>query len=96
MRAEGKTWTEFGPFRLGALSKPFGAISVLGAIILCYAGIQPPFDPLVNPIFKDLPFPINWLTNPLIFIGIALLIGWFASAKNIFARSRSRVGTVTR
>ena len=28
--AEGKSWTEFGPFRLGVFSKPFAVITVLG------------------------------------------------------------------
>ena len=46
--AEGKTWTEFGPFRLGVWSKPFAGITVLGVLILMYAGIQPPFDILIN------------------------------------------------
>ena len=46
--AEGKTWTEFGPFRLGLLSKPFAVIVVLGVLVLMYAGIQPPFDILIN------------------------------------------------
>jgi len=46
--AEGKTWTEFGPFRLGIWSKPLGVIAVLGVLVLMYAGIQPPFDILIN------------------------------------------------
>ncbi|WP_284317093.1 amino acid permease [Labrys miyagiensis] len=46
--AEGKTWTEFGPFRLGIWSKPLGIIAVLGVLVLMYAGIQPPFDILIN------------------------------------------------
>ena len=46
--AEGKTWTEFGPFRLGMLSKPFAVIVVLGVLVLMVAGIQPPFDILIN------------------------------------------------
>jgi amino acid transporter len=46
--AEGTKWTEFGPFRLGALSKPFAVIVLLGTLILMYAGIQPPFDILIN------------------------------------------------
>ncbi len=45
---EGRTWTEFGPFRLGSLSKPFAVITVIGVLILMYAGIQPPFDILIN------------------------------------------------
>ena len=48
MLAEGKTWTEFGPFRLGIWSKPFAVITILGVLILMYAGIQPPFDILIN------------------------------------------------
>ena len=46
--AEGKTWTQFGPFRLGALSKPLAVITVVGVLVLMYAGIQPPFDILIN------------------------------------------------
>jgi len=42
--AEGKTWTEFGPFRLGALSKPLAAISVLGGFAIIYIGTRPPND----------------------------------------------------
>lgn len=46
--AEGRTWTEFGPFRLGALSKPFAAITGLGVVFLAYIGLQPPNDILVS------------------------------------------------
>jgi amino acid transporter len=46
--AEGKTWTEFGPFRLGIWSKPLAVITILGVFVLMYAGIQPPFDILIN------------------------------------------------
>jgi amino acid transporter len=46
--AEGKTWTEFGPFRLGAFSKPLAVLVLLGTLVLMYAGIQPPFDILIN------------------------------------------------
>jgi len=46
--AEGKTWTEFGPFRLGALSKPLAAISVLGGGLIIYIGTRPPNDILDN------------------------------------------------
>jgi amino acid transporter len=46
--AEGKTWTTFGPFRLGVWSKPFAVIVILGVLVLMYAGIQPPFDILIN------------------------------------------------
>jgi amino acid transporter len=77
--AEGKTWNEFGPFRLGVWSKPFAIIAIIGAVILCYAGTQPPFDPIILPLFPGLPVPLNWLTNPLVFIAVALIIGWFVS-----------------
>jgi amino acid transporter len=46
--AEGKSWTEFGPFRLGVWSKPFAIVTILGVFVLMYAGIQPPFDILIN------------------------------------------------
>ncbi len=46
--AEGKTWNEFGPFRLGAASKPMAVLVLLGTLVLMYAGIQPPFDILIN------------------------------------------------
>lgn len=46
--AEGKTWKEFGPFRLGMWSKPLALITMLGVLVLMYAGIQPPFDILIN------------------------------------------------
>lgn len=48
MMAEGNTWTEFGPFRLGIMSKPFALIAIAGVLVLMYAGIQPPFDILIN------------------------------------------------
>ena len=46
--AEGKTWTEFGPFRLGVWSKPIAILSLIGVVLVAYAGIQPPFDILIN------------------------------------------------
>ena len=46
--AEGKTWTKKGPFTLGGLSKPLGLITVLGALLLYFIGVQPPNDKLLN------------------------------------------------
>ncbi len=46
--AEGKSWTEFGPFRLGAFSKPLALISVLGGGLIIYIGTRPPNDILDN------------------------------------------------
>jgi amino acid transporter len=40
--AEGRTWTEKGPFQLGLLSKPFAVAAVFGALVLAYVGMQPP------------------------------------------------------
>lgn len=82
--AEGKTWTEYGPFRLGVWSKPFAILTVIGVVILAYAGIQPPFNPIILPLFPDLVFPLNQLTNPLIFLAVALALGWFLSERKRF------------
>ncbi len=38
MVAEGKTWTEFGNFRLGGLSKLFGFIVLIGTIVVIIGG----------------------------------------------------------
>lgn len=83
--AEGNSWKEFGPFRLGVWSKPFAIITMIGVVILAYAGIQPPFNPIILPLFPDLAFPLNQLTNPLIFLAVALALGWFLSERKRFA-----------
>jgi amino acid transporter len=67
--AEGKSWTEFGPFRLGIWSKPFALITVAGVLVLMYAGIQPPFDILIN-------YAIG--------VNVMLLVGWFAIERRRF------------
>jgi amino acid transporter len=36
--AEGKTWTNYGPFRLGGLSKPFAIIVAIGTVVIIIAG----------------------------------------------------------
>jgi amino acid transporter len=46
--AEGKSWTTKGPFQLGAYSKLFGTITVLGALVLYFIGVQPPNDNLLD------------------------------------------------
>lgn len=46
--AEGKTWTEFGPFRLGIFSKPLAVLSILGVLVLIFIGIQPPNNILIS------------------------------------------------
>jgi len=45
--AEGRSWSEKGPFQLGWLSKPFGVLAVFGALVLAYVGIQPPNEKVV-------------------------------------------------
>jgi amino acid transporter len=43
LRAFGRTWTRFGPFHLGGpLYKSLAVISVLGAALLVWIGVQPP------------------------------------------------------
>ena len=84
MLAEGNSWKEFGPFRLGVWSKPFAIITIIGVVILAFAGTQPPFNPIILPLFPDLVFPLNQLTNPLIFLAVALGLGWFLSERKRF------------
>ncbi|MEM5365261.1 amino acid permease [Paraburkholderia azotifigens] len=45
--AEGRTWTDKGPFQLGVMSKPFAIAAVFGALVLAYVGIQPPNQKVV-------------------------------------------------
>ena len=68
--AEGRKWTSFGPFRLGALSKPFAVVTVIGVVVLFLIGIQPPNDQLL------------WYAGGLVVLLIAL---WFASERRRFA-----------
>ena len=68
--AEGKTWTAFGPFRLGALSKPFAVITVLGTLVLMWIGTRPPND---------------ILDNYAIGLVVLLVLGWFAVERRRFA-----------
>jgi len=67
--AEGKTWTTFGPFRLGAMSKPFAVITVVFALALLFLGLQPPNDILVN-------YSLGIL--------VLLLVGWYALERRRF------------
>ncbi|MCB8876699.1 amino acid permease [Acidisoma silvae] len=67
--AEGKSWTEFGPFRLGGLSKLFAAITVVGAVILLYIGTRPPNDILDN-------YAIGAV--------VLLILGWFLLERKRF------------
>jgi hypothetical protein len=62
---EGKSWNEFARSPRYLVEAVRGHFD-LGAVMLIYAGTQPPFDPIILPLFPDLPTPLNWLTNPLI------------------------------
>ncbi|HTR17851.1 MAG TPA: amino acid permease [Acetobacteraceae bacterium] len=68
--AEGKSWTEFGPFRLGVLSKPFAVITTLGTVVLLWIGTRPPNDILDNYALGTLAL---------------LIVGWFLIARTRFA-----------
>jgi amino acid transporter len=67
--AEGKTWTEFGPFRLGGFSKPFAFISLAGGLVIIFIGTRPPND---------------ILDNYFIGLLILLAIIWFGVARKRF------------
>lgn len=70
MLAEGKTWAEFGPFRLGFLSKPFAVLTIIGVVILLFIGLQPPNDILVN-------YAVGLL--------VLLVLGWFLVERRRFS-----------
>nr|WKF60626.1 Low-affinity putrescine importer PlaP [Paraburkholderia busanensis] len=38
----------YGPYRLGVLSKPYGAVAIIGGIFIIWVGLQPPTDILVH------------------------------------------------
>ena len=67
--AEGKHWEEYGPFRLGALSKPFAAVVSVGAVVIVFIGIQP---------------PNNILISYVVALVALLAIGWFALERRRF------------
>ncbi len=67
--AEGKSWTTFGPFRLGGLSKPIGVLAVLGTLVVIFIGIQPPNNILIS-------YGIGLI--------VLMLILWFGIARRRF------------
>jgi amino acid transporter len=68
--AYGKTWTKMGPFDMGpALFKGIGVISVLGVMLIIYAGIQPP---------NDKALPVTAIT------AVVLVVAWFAGMRKVF------------
>jgi amino acid transporter len=69
--AYGKSWTKMGPFDMGAARfKTLGVISIVGVVLVIYAGIQPPNQPA-------LPVTAGAV--------VLLVIAWFAGIRKIFA-----------
>ena len=82
--AEGNSWTKFGSFRLGALSKPFAVIVLLGVIATIIGGhaVVPDAaaiaaDLKANPPVAGSPFVpgLMWYTGGFILL---LIVLWFA------------------
>ncbi len=67
--AEGKTWTEKGPFNLGAWSKPIAIVASIGVVLLTTTGFFPPNT------------PVFYLTVGMVVI---LPILWFAGINKSF------------
>ncbi|MFV7869585.1 hypothetical protein, partial [Enterococcus faecium] len=62
--------TTFGPFRLGAASRPFAVMTVLGVVLIAFIGLQPPNDILVG-----------YAVGLVVLLGL----GWFLSERRRFA-----------
>jgi amino acid transporter len=67
---EGRSWTKKGPFSLGGLSRPVGALAVLGGLVLAWVGCQPPNEKVL------------YLTVAMI---IAMLAIWYGFERRRFA-----------
>lgn len=67
--AEGKSWTAFGPFRLGSMSKPLALAGMSGVAVLCFLAVQPPNDILIN-------YAVGLL--------VLLIFGWFLGERRRF------------
>lgn len=67
--AEGKSWTQKGPFDLGAFSKPAAVLAIIGGLILAWTGFQPPNEKVL------------YLTIGLIVVQVIL---WYALERNRF------------
>ena len=67
--AEGKTWTEKGPFNLGTWSKPIAIVASAGVILLTTTGFFPPNT------------PVFYLTLGML---VLLPILWFAGINKSF------------
>ncbi len=67
--AEGKTWTEKGPFNLGTWSKPIAIVAVIGVALLTTTGFFPPNE------------KVFYLTVAMV---VVMGILWFAFERNRF------------
>lgn len=80
--AEGKKWTEFGPFRLGGLSKLFAVIVMIGTLVVIVAGhaFVPsiPADAAKGTAF--VPGLAYYTGGLIVFLGVL----WFAVEKKRF------------
>ena len=62
--AEGKTWTEKGPFNLGAWSKPIAIVATLGVVALTITGFVPPYTRILYlTIAMVVILPIIWIAG---------------------------------
>ncbi|MEY4763945.1 MAG: hypothetical protein RI907_618 [Pseudomonadota bacterium] len=80
--AEGKTWTTYGPFRLGRWSRPLACIVVLGTLVCTLAGHVFVPDIAADPVAKtDFVPGLYWYS-----IGFLVLLGvfWFARENKRF------------
>jgi amino acid transporter len=82
--AEGKTWTKFGTFRLGAFSKPFAVIVAIGVLLIMVGGhafvpsqLATAGDPNANPPVAATPFvPGLWYYTVGFYVLLAIF--WLA------------------
>ncbi len=68
--AEGKRWTQKGPFNLGGLSKIAAVLAIIGGLLLAWTGFQPPNEKVL------------YLTIGLI---VAMVVMWYAFERRRFA-----------
>ena len=88
--AEGKTWTTFGTFRLGAASKPFAVITAIGVLLIVVGGhaFVPSIaavagDDKANPPVPGSPFtPGLWYYTVGFYLILSIL--WFAIERRRF------------
>jgi len=70
LRAYGRSWTRFGPFDLGApLYRALAVVSVLGAALLVWIGVQPPNEKALT---------------VLLVVSVALLVVWWLGMRKRF------------